>query len=367
MSSGVSRLALWNEIAGVSVVEPILMAAYEREEIRAWRSGSDDSPHGQRWHTSFHASQFPGSDPRSCARAAVYGLMGLPDPDPIIPRLRAWFDLGKNLELDWVKRFTAEGVLLTVDQNASEDVQTGFVDREHWLTGASDAIILPAFWAKGHCVEVKTTSHEKVVAMRNDLSATPNSHEKYIRQLKAYISLAHEAPFAPTVVVCSESWAITKEIIPGSPLRWCPVHENVACPTQEITLEPPDDGTLIYSSREEPLTTASYYFSIDEEEMAIGRAKLAQYRDAFIAGEIPEHPRDKEKAKWSVDPCRLCGFKKRCKIDYQQKIVRLSESHQIEWAQSVIPSYDYASNRSEVLARWGASDTSEREQSEGDS
>jgi hypothetical protein len=350
---GISRLMLWSELTGVSVVEPILVAAYEREEERIWREGSDDSPHGAPWHSSFHASAFPGEDPLACARQAVYGLMGLPNPEPFSPRVRAMFDLGKNLELDWVRRFASEGTLLSVDQTASDDVQTGFADSEHWLTGASDVIILPAFWRKGHCVEVKTTSAEKVAAMRNDLTQTPYSHAKYIRQLKTYISLANEAPFAPTVVVCSDSWAITKEIVPGSPLRWCPVHENVGCPIQEVELEPPDDGTLIYSSREEPLTTASYYFCLDEEHMAAGRAKLAKYRDAFLAGTIPEHPLENQSKKWSAEPCLYCSYKKLgCKADYLAKVKTLADSNVIASAQEIRENYDYEAARAAVLSRW---------------
>lgn len=351
--SGISRLALWSEIAGISVVEPILFAAYEREGAREWHDGSGDSPHGAPWHTSFHASQFPGDDPMSCARFSVYGLMGLPGPEPIAPRLRAWFDLGKNLELDWVRRLAAEGTLLTNDQTAGADVQTGFVDPVHWLTGASDAIILPAFWRKGHCGEVKTTSHEKVMAMRNNATATPYSHDKYVRQIKTYIGLAHEAPFTPTVTVCKESWAITKAIFPGSKHRWCPIHEGVLCKLETFTLEPPDDGTLIYSSREEPLTTASYYITLDEEHMAAGREKLAAYRDAFIAGEIPQHPRHKERAMWSVEPCKWCNFKASgCKADYLAKITTLADSSAIEMAKKVRPEYDYEKARAEVLRRW---------------
>lgn len=354
--SGLSRLGLWAEIAGVSVVEPILLRAYEREEERIWRGG-EESPHGSPWYTSFHASQFPGDEPYACARAAVYGLMGLPNAVPFVPRVRAMFDLGKNLELDWVRRFASEGTLLSADQTAGEQFQTGFADRKHWLTGASDVIILPPFWNKSHCIEIKTTSHEKVMAMRDNLQATPNQHSKYTRQLKTYISLAHEQPFAPTVHVCESSWAVTKEIVPGSPLRWCPVHEGIDCTVARITLDPPDDGTLIYSSREEPLTTASYYFSLDEEMMAAGRKRLAAYRDAFLAGELPLHPRDKEKAKWSIEPCKWCDYKKLgCKADFTGKVTKLADSNVIAGAKEIRPDYSYEEARANVLARWGASD-----------
>lgn len=349
---GLSRLALWAEIAGVSVVEPLLLSAYELESEREWREGQA-APHGEPWFSSFHSSQFPGADPYACGRAAVYGLMGLPDPEPISPPLRAMFNLGTNLEHDWVRRFALAGTLLSKSPAVGDSFQTNFVDREHWLTGASDAIVLPPFWRKSHCVEVKTTSHEKVIAMRQDRDMTPYSHAKYIRQLKTYISLANEAPFTPTVTLCKDSWAITREIVEGSPLRWCPVHEALGCESVQITLEPPDDGTLIYSSREEPLTTVSYYFSIDDEHMAIGREKLEHWRDDFIAGRIPAHPQEGERSLWSVHQCKYCALKKPCKMDYQAKVTDLAQSNHIEFAKTIRPTYDFGVMRAAVLRRWG--------------
>jgi hypothetical protein len=348
---GITRLKLWSELVAVSVVEPILNNAYRRESEREWLEGGE-APHGAPWFSSFHASSFPGADPYACGRAAVYGLMGLPPEKPIEPSLRAWFNLGTRLEHDWVSRFAAEGVLLSKSPAVGDRHQTNFEDREHWLTGASDAIILPAFWRKAHCVEIKTTSDEKVVVMNRNPADTPKSHEKYIRQLKTYISLANEAPFTPTVSVCTESWAITTPLTPDSPLRWCPVHQTLGCETETFEVEPPDDGTLIYSSREQPMLTSSYYFCLDEDMMAVGREKLAEWRDAYLADLLPAHPREKEKAKWSVPPCQWCQFKKPCKIDFSEKISEISESNQIAAAKAIRPSYDYLAMREAVLARW---------------
>lgn len=657
--AGMSRLALWAELSGISVVEPLLLSAYELEEQRLWRE-EQAAPHGDPWFSSFHASQFPGTDPYACGRALVYGLMGLPDPEPIAPRLRAWFDVGSNLEHDWVRRFASSGVLLSKSPAVGDAFQTNFADREHWLTGASDAIVLPPFWRKGHCVEVKTTclpgdtlvavadgrnavslrtlaqegrdvdvyasdngqtvvrtmrnihltrrqasllrinlddgshlrctpdhrlmlldgtyrradelvpgvslmrfdsrlakpgndknlrrqvwlgprgalrngnrggrwrwqykwsgerlfdgysyarsngmvvdhkdgnplndrysnlqlvtrsehglkhwatddaraersvafsqywasltdneramhgakaaatrdqeatnqtmrdtyarlgsewrserarkawetrrsrqrtpvnhcvisiepagvedtycgtvgsvgnfavvtsgddpihsdlsgiivsnSHEKVIAMLQDREQTPASHEKYIRQVNTYIGLSHEAPFTPTVTVCRQSWAIMREIVEGSPIRWCPVHETLDCDSQTLTLDPPDDGTLIYSSREEPLTTVSYYFSLDEEHMTVGRERLAEFRDAFLAGTIPQHPREGDRAMWSIGQCKYCALKKPCKADYQTKITKLADSNHIEAATKIRPNYSYETMRAAVLRRWG--------------
>lgn len=345
-----SRLQFWSSLGKVSVVEPILVNSYAAEEDEIWRSGSEDSPHGHPWNTSFHASSFPGDDPMVCGRLQVYTMLAPPPAEPISPNLRAWFDLGKNLELDWVRRWAYYGVLLTADQTADDDVQTGFEDREHWLTGSSDAILLPPFWTRGHCVEVKTTKHEKVQAMLQG-EPPPKSHEKYLRQLGAYIGLSHEANFAPIVMICDHSGL---QLIPelGSCREKGKGHKGT-CTPRIVQLTAPIDGTLIYSSREEPMVTASFFLNYDPEFMAAGRARLALWRDQFLRDEIPAHPREQEKAKWSVDPCQYCDLKKFvCKPDYTAKKTKLSESALKAFGNKIRPGYDMEAHRAAVLARW---------------
>lgn len=335
------------------------MAAYEREALREWK-GEAQAPHGHAWFSSFHASAYPADDPLACGRAALYSMMDLPDDKPREPKLSAMFAVGTDLEHHWVRKFAAEGTLLSKSPAVGDDFQTVFIDEEHWLSGASDAIILPPFWRRSHCVEIKTTSIEKVAAMRADRNSVPFSHPKYIRQLKTYIGLAHEEGFAPVVVVCAESWAITKSF--PMDLRWCPIHESFECETREVQLEPPTDGTLIYSSREEPLLTASYYFEYDQHHMESGRARLAEWRDYFLRGEIPPHPLEGESSKWSVQPCKWCPAKRNaCKPDYTAKVRRLSESNAIEAAQKIRPDYSYEDTRAQVLDRWHARDQSAAE------
>lgn len=344
---GLTRLELWNELGKVSVIEPLLINAYQVQEDDIWRSGAEDSPHGMPWHTSFHASEFPGDDPTTCGRALVYSLLGPPNPEPITPHLRAWFDIGKNLELDWIRRWAYYGVLLSADQTAGDEIQTGFSDSAHWLTGSSDAIVLPPYWTRGHCVEVKTTSHEKVQNMLQG-GDPPRSHGKYIRQTKTYVALAHEEPYMPTVMVCDVSGLM---IIPE--LGMCRGGHKNACSPRIVTLEPPNDGTLIYSSREEPLTTVSFYVAYDPEFMAAGRARLEELKGFFMRDEIPPHPREHQKAKWSVDPCEFCDLKKFiCKPDYTDKAVTLSKSHMRSWGKKVRKDFDIDERRRAVLDRW---------------
>lgn len=344
-----SRLSFYNSLGHVSVVEPLLNNAYSAEEDEIWRTGSEDSPHGFPWHSSFHASEFPGADPYACGRKAVYGLLGPPPAEPITPHLRAWFDIGKNLELDWVRRLAYYGVLLSADQTAGDELQTGFADQAHWLTGSSDAIVLPPFWKKGHCVEIKTTNHEKVQLMLQG-GEPPKKHEKYLRQHGAYIGLAYESNYSPTVLICETSGIMMIPEIGGCREKH---NHGGTCSPRIVKLLPPDDGTLIYSSREEPMTTVSFYQTYDPQFMDAGRARLAEWRDDFLAGRIPEHPREAEKAKWSVDPCSDCAFKKAvCKPDYQKKIKALDESHLKVFAPTIRPDYDFDARRAAVLARW---------------
>lgn len=356
---GLSRIELWGHLGlEVKIVEPMLIEAYTLEAEREWRGAGDDSPHGARWHTSFHASAFPGEDPVACGRASVYTLMDLPKEKPFEPKTLAVFDVGTDLEHNWVRRFHSRGQLLTKSPAIGDAYQDVFIDDEHWLTGAADAIVLPPFWTRSHNVEIKTTSHEKVMAMRDNPENTPYSHAKYLRQIKTYIGLAYEQKFSPTVTLCKDSWAVTRsgklgDMVMDS-LRWCPVHHSFDCETVTITLEPPNDGTLIYSSREEPLLTASYYVPLDTEHMRVGREKLALWRDQYLRDEIPAHPHEGQRAKWTVSPCKYCDFKRQCKADYTAKTEKVSESAWIEKAKEIRPQYDFDASRARVLARWKA-------------
>lgn len=354
---GISRLELWNELGGVSVAEPILIEGYQRDAERDWR-GEDG-----RIATSFYVSSYPGTDPLACARAGVYSLMGLPQEKPFDIEAIRWMEAGKALEMDFIRRFAAQGKLLSGNEEAGES-QTKFGDPTVWSSGAVDAIILPYGWRKGHCVEIKNTSAEKMAAMRANREDTPWSHKKYVRQIKTYIGYAYEQKWAPKVTLCEESWAITKDAgMMG--LRWCPVHNSLECKTIELQLEPPDDGTLIYASRDpqrgKELDTFSYYFGYDAEHMRAGRAKLAEWRALYEQGILPPHVLENERKKWTADPCRFCpaaGHREKggCKADYAQGITKLADSTWIPRAREIRPHYDYAQVRAEVFKRWGVPD-----------
>ena len=309
-----------------------------------WKE-EDKSPHGQSWHTSFHASAFPGDDDSVCGRAQVYGLMNPAPEKPFEPWLKSWFDLGRNLEHDWVRRLSAAGVLLSADVTGEDEFQTGLSVPEIWLTGSPDLIILPPFYKKAHVIEVKTTSHEKVLNMQTEPANVPYSHAKYLRQIKTYIAIAHEK-FAPTVMICRRSGTLIKSDKCGR------THKR-DCDPVILAVIPPDDGTLIYSSREEPLKTASYYVPYDPEHMKAGIPKLEAWRDYFIKDEIPPHVREGESAKWSEGECKFCDWKKPfCKTDYKNKTKKLTESALVSHTKKIRKNYDPIKTRNAVLERW---------------
>lgn len=344
-----TRAQLWGLLDGITPVEPVLLSAYEKEEEETWKK-EDNSPHSSPWHVSFHGSSFPGYEDSVCGRAQVYTLMNPASEEPIKPWLKAWFDLGSNLEHDWVRRLAAYGVLLSADVTGEDKYQTNFEDPEVMLTGSPDVIMLPPFWNKSHVAEVKTTSHEKVMRMLSDPNDTPYSHEKYMRQLGLYIGEAHDKPFSPTVIVCEKSGVLMKQQKNNDR---CSHRHSGPCLPKILKIEPPDDGTLIYSSREEPLKTVSYYCQYDKKFMESGKEKLSEWKNYFDKDEIPPHVREKESAKWSEGECQFCTWKKPfCKQDYKNKTKKLSESALIDFTKTIRPQYDPIKARQAVLDRW---------------
>lgn len=343
--SGMTRSQLWGELADVTPVESLLWECYESEEGDIWHQ-EENSPHGSPWHTSFHGSNFPGDNDSVCGRAQVYELMNPAPEKPLQPWLRAWFNLGNDIEHMHVRRLSHKGVLLSNDVTGKDDYQTVFQDPEVWLSGSPDAIVLPRFSRKAHVSEIKSTEFQKVINMQNDRSCTINSHGKYIRQLKTYIAEAHLKPFSPTVVVCKVSGTIIK----GDKCNWRHTGE---CDPTLVKVEPPDDGTLIYCAREEPLKTVSYYVKLDLDFLKAGKEKIKVWKEYFENNEIPPHVHEGQSAKWSVGSCQYCGWKKSiCKPDYTSKTTKLSESALIEHTKSIRQGYDPDKTRKSVLDRW---------------
>lgn len=318
---GITRTEMLARLGLLDPVEPTTAAAFAHHEERAWREDWDNDPHGHPWHTSFHASSFPGTDRRACGRRAIYTLMNAAPKEPTPRRLRQQAEVGQAIETLLVRRWGTFKVLLSNDRTRGEEVQTGFVDEERWFTGNCDAIIVPLGWNRPHVVEVKTKAHDQVVEMRR-LQRGPD--EAHVRQLKSYIGFAHEE----------------------SRERW-------------PDLEPCVDGSIFYVSREDNETTRAFFYSYDARFMAVGRARLAEWRDHFLRGTLPPHPFGGK--EWSKPPCQYCKYKKHvCKPDHQAGVERLRDSSTLAWTAEVRGEYDYDEARRAVLERWKAEDAEER-------
>lgn len=305
----VSRKEMFHRLGLINVVDPIVQKACEEYEQKAWEQGLDSSPHGFPWHTSFHASSFPGDDPKPCGRKAIYELMDVPSEGPLDPAVRAMGNVGKYLELELVKIWQEAGILLSTD---GDEYQTGFVFPTYWLTGNTDAIILPPGWNRPHVVEVKGKDDDVVTKMRMGVRSYDEEHR---RQLLAYIAGFH----------------------------W---YSSIFWPD----LEPVTSGSLYYVSRSRPRNTMEYYFDLDTEFFEQGLKKIQEWQLDYIAGILPA--RDKA-WKWTETPCKWCKFKKHvCKPDYKAKIGSIEDSHAIEYSKSVNPNYSYEDRRAKVLERW---------------
>lgn len=300
-----NKLGLRNPIA-----DSVLNAAYGIEEQYAWENNVGSSPHGEPWHTSFHASSFPGDDEKACGRKAIYTLMDIPSEEPFSRAGRAVMEAGKSIEEHLVWRFYNSGVLLTDSPGAK--VQTGFTDEEHWLTGSPDAVIkTPSTTPRPLPVEIKTKDGEIVIQMREKKKSYDEAHR---RQALTYIGLAVE----------------------NQEFLW-------------PDLAPIKDGELLYVSRNRPDQTHTYRFDYDPEFMQQGRERLSEWKNSYLDELLPERPKS---WRWTEPPCKWCPLKRRCKADYKEGITKLADSNAIISAKEIRPDYDYEQTRKAVLDRW---------------
>lgn len=288
------------------VVEPIVQTAFDLEEDQIWREDLFNAPHGQPWHVGFHASQFPGDNPKACARLALYGLINIPDREPIPRGVRAMGEVGKAIEESIVWRFHRAGILLTDSPNA--EVQKGFEDKEHWLTGSPDAIINLPKVNRPHPVEIKSKSSLVIEQMQQGQRSYDPPHRN---QILTYTTLAKEDKKFSDI----------------------------------------QGGSLYYVSRDNPSETHEFYFDYEPDFIKSGRDKLKTYQQFFLDEELPARPKE---WKWTEQPCKWCPVKKFCKQDVKDKVTKLSKSDTIRHAKEVRKNYDYKQTRNEVLERWNA-------------
>lgn len=332
---GITRREMYSRLQMLRIMEPLTENALVSRELEAWRGDLedlDDEPHGRPWHTSFHASSFPGNNDRACGRQALYTLMNIPNDKPFGSKLRVMAEQGLAVEDALVKAWHSYGILLSPPPGSP--IQMGFIDPETWLSGNCDAVILHPQLKRPHAVECKNRYQKVIDRMRLGLEGPDPKH---VIQLKTYICFLH---------------VLSKHFWPELPaLR---------------------DGTIYYASRDNPRVTAEFFVELDEDFMEAGREVLLQWKDWFekdilpsqLAGVIDKdknakgqfvnsgrHPLGKA-WKWGELPCKWCDYKKVCRADFENNTTDLSDSYAIGHAREIRGSYDYDEVREAVFAAW---------------
>jgi hypothetical protein len=366
------------------VMEPMTEELMQQRNEREWRS--DDHVRGEHWHTSFHASEFPGDDINACARYLVYRMMDFPPATSMPPWVTTTGTIGKAGELDIVNAWFEGGHALAVPEDRPEgEHQLVFEHRGFWASGSIDLPILKPGWRRPHIVEVKGKADEVLEEMihgRWDEALGRRVQRRWEpahrRQVLASLGLCRDFDWGE-VTVCENCWgilyadifvneddghdgalrgrmnpAISPERAADDNLRSCPFcgaddYEGVT-----FRLEQPSSCSIYYWSRSWPRKTAEFFFEHDQAFMNAGFIVLDQARAAFEADRIPPRP---DHFAWSVGACARCPLKKyACKPDFGKKnefgVTVLSESNGIDHARSLRDNYDPNKVRERVLARW---------------
>lgn len=313
-----TRNEFFNRLQLIKTIDPITDRAFGKAEDKRWRTENQE-PHGQPWHVSFHASQFPGDDPLACPRQALYRMMNVPEEGAVQRKGRFLMSIGKAVEYEFVKAWYEAGILLSAPPD--EEVQTGFEFSEVWLTGSVDSII--EIDGRPVPVEIKTKSAEHIQEM---CVGKRGPDERHVSQLKVQIALAK----------LSNDWPNKKPIT---------------------------HGYLYYASRNDPTKTAEFRVDLDEKFFDAGIEKLRQWRAWFEEGVLPSiNPTKKHPMgwRWSYQPCKWCPFKKSCQSDHKESIDSLEESTAVYRAGRIREDYDAELARLKVLARWKEKDDNDR-------
>jgi hypothetical protein len=301
-------------------IDDVVEKAYEFIEHREWLRPFK-SPHGRPWHTSFHASSFPGGvDEKRCGRKALYELMNIPG-EPFSPRGRAVMEIGNAVESQIAYRLGHYGITLAGSVPINEGDpwrQLGLSDRERWLTGSIDLTLDLRWtrqgWDRVTPVDIKSKDEKKIREMRMGMRGPDQSH---IGQVMSYSHLCRV-------------W--------HSEMGW-----------EQMGLRPAEGGILYYSNRASPRDTYEFWVPWDQEYVDAGLRRLEQWRDSFTEMKLP--PRDK-KWRWTEEPCKWCDFKKACKADVKADVQDLSQSCTVTIARSKNPGYDPQEAVREVVGAW---------------
>lgn len=324
-----TRTEFFNRLQLIQTIEPLTAKAFEIAEEKILRDQSDDSPHGEPWHVTFHGSQFPGDDPMACPRQSLYRMMDFPDPAPMPRHLRQTADSGKAFETTLVETWALADMLLS---SADSEKQTGFEFPEAWLTSSVDAVVrLPT--GKPAPVEVKERNAKVLQEMK--LGRGPFSdHVKQVKVQIAFVRMFQQS---------------------GSWLKDLPL-----C----------DHGYIYYGSRDWPLDVAEYRIDYDEKFFDEGIKKLMAWRAMFEEDLLPELNPQRRGSKfghphgwrWSYPPCQYCSFKKTCQLDFQEGNTQLSNSNGVNRARLIREGYDPEAARKRVRERWEKKKNEQKEE-----
>lgn len=297
-------------------LDAITEQAYLLEEELAHKKNSNKSPGGR----AFYSSMFPGGeDEKRCARHALYGMIGAPDPEPIKPAGRAVIEMGKAAEKQIVWRWGKMGILLggidVPDKEYNYMNQLGFNDPDLWLSGYADAVLdLRPRIVSVYPVDIKSKSHDHITQLRNGTKTYDPDHYK---QIQSYIYLCRK------------------------------YHEYLGF--DKLGLEPAKSGAIFYVSRDNPRFTWTAHIEYDHKFVEAGIERLKEWKENFLNDELPERPKE---WKWTKPPCQWCSLKKNCKADIKNDVTRLSDSSVVELATKLNPKYDLEKTKEAVIKRW---------------
>lgn len=350
-------------------IDPLVDASYKFVAQRQQQRSDQGLAAKDKWHLSFHGSQFPGDYTNACGRQAMYRMMDL--PRPLMMRwLEQVADAGKDLEDRLVMKWYFAGHLLSTPPfrpDGTRQNQDVYTDRKHWLTSTVDAIVCWPEDEEGIVAEVKSKDDDVITSMKR-LVRGPDP--KHVLQVKCQIGLAHEAGQIKRLRCYNTGrFAIDARYLDLNAPEgtWiCPQHEHDKC-LQEVTIEAPTRGYVYYVSRGNPDENFEFLYEYDPDFMRLGRAKLAAWRKSFLANELPQtNFEDKRFAhpfgwQWTKPqyPCSRCDYGSVCRADNIEAIkngkkLELTESAGVVDAPNVRPLYDAEDVRAEVLNFWKA-------------
>lgn len=301
-------------------INPAVEAAYELYEDEDY-ARLTRSPHGRPWHTSFHASAFPGGvDEKRCGRRALYGLMNVPG-EKFTPRGRAVMEMGQAAERQIIYRLHRAGITVAGAASLLEDMdgrQLGLEDPEHWLTGSLDAVLdiraTVPHWDRVLPMDVKSKDERGIIKLRVGEKQPDISH---VAQIQTYSYLCRR------------------------------VHGQMGW--EAIGLRPSEGGVLYYVSRSSPRDHYEHFVEWDEEYVEAGLERIREWIKLFKEGRLPERPKE---WRWTEEPCKWCDFKKLCKQDIKDDIVLLEDSNAVKFAKQKNEEYDPKKIKDGVLDRW---------------